>query len=366
MTVTTAAVAREVGSPFSIEALELEQPRSDEVRVRLVAVGICHTDVNCRNQVYDVRFPIVLGHKGASVVEEIGESVEGLAIGDHVVLGYSSCGHCEQCRGGHPAFCPEVFSLNLLGNRADGSSAFAAGVRSHFFGQYSSATRAVVPARNIARVPVEAPLDLLGPLGCGIQTGAGAVLRSLKVHVGSSLVIFGAGAVGLSALMAGMLAGAYPIVVVDRIASRLELARELGATATVDAGAGEPVEEIRRLTAGGADFAIEAAGAPPAFRQAVAALGPRGMCGLVGAVGAGVEGSFDWLHVQMNGITIRGVIEGDSIPADFIPELVDLQRRGKFPLEKLVRFYDFDEINQAIEDAEEGGVVKPILRMPSA
>ena len=359
----TAAVAREVGEPLSLEELELEQPRRDEVLVRIVAAGICHTDISYRNGVYETEFPVVLGHEGAAVVEAVGDGVAGISAGDQAVLTYGTCGRCSLCRAGNPAYCRQIYSLNLKGNRPDGTSAFGDGVRSHFFGQSCFATHAVVPAANVVPVAGDADPALLGPLGCGVQTGAGAVLRSMRVPAGASLVIFGAGAVGLSALLAGVVAGAHPIIVVDRVRSRLSLAAELGATATIDAGDEDVVARIQGLTAGGADFAVEAAGAPAAFRQALASLGPLGVCGLVGGVSPGVEARFDWPETQLKGITIRGVIEGDAIPSDFIPQLHELHRRGLLPFERLVRFYDFAEINRAMDEADSGDVVKPILRM---
>ncbi|MCE0766889.1 NAD(P)-dependent alcohol dehydrogenase [Pseudonocardia kujensis] len=363
MVTITAAVARRPKEPLTIEALDLAPPRPDEVLVRLTATGVCHTDINYRDQIYEIDLPVVLGHEGAGVVEELGDQVEGLVPGDHVVLGYSTCGRCTLCRSGNPAYCVHVPMLNLQGNRPDGSSAFGGDVRSHFFGQSSFATHAVVPAGNLVVVPPEVPLELLGPLGCGVQTGAGAVLRSLRVPAGAALVVFGAGAVGLSAVMAGAAAGAHPIIVVDRVDARRALAAELGATATVNADQDDPVAAVRDLTGGGADFAIEAVGKPTVLHQAVHSLGAMGVCGLVGGVGPGVKAEFDWQHVQLNGITIRGVIEGDSVSADFVPQLIDLYRRGRLPLEKIVRFYDLADVNTAMADADAGLTVKPVLRI---
>ncbi|PZS30400.1 MAG: alcohol dehydrogenase [Pseudonocardiales bacterium] len=365
MTHATAAITRAEGQPFVLEDIDVDQPRADEVLVRIVASGVCHTDVNCRNQVYDIELPIVLGHEGSGVIEAVGSQVSSAAVGDHVVLSYGTCGVCPTCRSGHSAYCPQVYPLNLVGNRPDGSSSLSGGVRSHFFGQSSFATHAVVPERNVVAVSKDAPLALLGPLGCGIQTGAGAVLLSLQVRAGESLVVFGAGAVGLSAVMAGVIAGAYPIIAVDLSASRLKKATELGATYVIDATEQDPVAAVRELTHGGARYAIEATGSPAAFSQAVQSLGSRGVCGLVGAVGAGVNGSFDWLHVQMSGITIRGVIEGDAIPQDFIPQLISYHQRGRFPFDRLITEYDFADINTAVADAEAGVAIKPVLRIGS-
>lgn len=361
---TTAAVTRELGGEMSFETFVLDELREDETLIRISAVGICHTDISFHTGHFLTDLPIVLGHEGSGIIEQVGSRVGDFEIGERVVLTFGSCRACSPCRTGHPAYCTRIPELNLVGNRRDGSSAFGGEVRSHFFGQSSFATRAIVPAANLIKVADDAPLELLGPLGCGIQTGAGAVFRSLKVSAGRSLAIWGAGAVGLSALMAAVIVGAYPIFVIDRNVERLKLAIELGATFAFDSSNVDPVSRIRGECPSGVDFSIEAIGSPVTLRQAVAALAPLGSCGLVGGVGPGTDASFDWQHVQMNGITLRGIVEGDSISSELIPMLIDLQRRGRFPFEKLVRFYDFADIDQAFADAVSGRTIKPILRMP--
>lgn len=359
-----AAVTRSLGGRMSLEDFELGETRGDEVLVKISSAGICHTDINFHSGHYGIDLPVVLGHEGAGIVEEVGSLVRNISVGDRVILTFGTCGNCSPCRTGHQAYCTSVPELNLVGNRLDGSSAFGNDVRSHFFGQSSFATRAIVPAANIVKVPDDAPLDLLGPLGCGVQTGAGAIFNSLKVSAGQSLAIWGAGAVGLSALMAAVVVGAHPIFMVDRNSERLKLASELGATFTCDATSEDAVAQIRAECGLGANFSIEAAGSPAALKQAVAALGPLGVCGMVGGVGAGTEACFDWQHVQLHGIALRGIIEGDSTPSEMIPMLIELHRRGRFPLEKIVRYYDFVDIDTAFADAASGAVIKPILRMP--
>jgi len=364
-----AAVIRQKGGPFQIEDLVQDEPRSDEVLVRVVATGMCHTDMVARDQLYDVPLPVVLGHEGSGIVEEIGASVKKVAVGDHVVLTYMWCGHCKPCLHGDLTYCNNFYMLNFGGVREDGSiSTYKSDdkrepIHDHFFGQSSFGTFALVNARNVIKVPKDAPLELLGPLGCGIQTGAGAVMNALKVIPGSSFAAFGGGAVGLSAIMAARVAGATTIIAADVVPSRLALAMELGATHTVNSRETDPVEAVRKITDGGADFTLESSGRPAVLRQAIDALSVRGTCGIVGAPALGTEASFDVNGVMTTGKRIIGIVEGDSKPDLFIPALVELYTQGRFPFDKLVKFYSLDQINQAAEDSEKGITIKPIIRM---
>lgn len=361
-----AAVVRKKGGPFQVEMLTLEEPRPDEVLIRIVATGMCHTDMVARDQLYTVPLPVVLGHEGAGVVERVGGSVKKIAPGDHVVLTYMWCGHCKPCLRGDLTYCANFYPLNFGGAREDGSTATQdkqGAVRDHFFGQSSFGTYALAHERNVIKVPTTAPLELLGPLGCGIQTGAGAVMNALKVRPGSSFAAFGGGAVGLSAVMAARVAGATTIIAVDVVPSRLALAKELGATHTVNSRETDPVEAVRKITVGGADFTLESSGRPAVLRQAIDALAIKGVCGIVGAPALGTEASFDVNGVMTTGKRIIGIIEGDSVPDLFIPSLVELYQQGRFPFDKLVKFYSLDQINQAAEDSEKGITIKPIVRL---
>ncbi|MFC3607249.1 NAD(P)-dependent alcohol dehydrogenase [Stutzerimonas tarimensis] len=362
-----AAVTRAKGAPFTIEPARIRAPKDDEVLVRVVATGMCHTDMIVRDQYYPVPLPAVLGHEGAGVVEAVGPLVRGLSVGDHVVMSYGYCGHCLPCAGGHAAYCKEFFDRNFSGTDPQGDTALqdASGeaLHDHFFAQSSFATYAISRENNAVRVTKEAPLELLGPLGCGIQTGAGAVINSLKVTPGSSFATFGAGAVGLSAVLAAKVAGATTIVAVDVVPSRLELALELGATHVINSRENDPVAMIREITAGGANFALESTGRPEVLRQAVDALGGLGCVGVVGAPPLGTTAEFDVNDLLLGGKSIRGIVEGDSVPQRFIPQLVDLYLQGRFPFDKLVKFYPFEAINQAAEDSEKGVTLKPVLRI---
>ena len=359
---TIAAVATGKAQPFVVGPIQIEEPRADEVLVRLVATGICHTDLAFRDM-FPWDRPIVLGHEGAGVVERVGEDIAGLAPGDPVVLTFDSCGRCPRCARGKPSYCQHFRPRNFGGARADGSSALAnaAGpLAGHFFGQSSFAGHAIATPRNAIKVSADVPLELLGPLGCGILTGAGAVLNSLAVPAGASVAVFGAGAVGISGIMAARVAGATTIIAVDVKPRRLGLATELGATHTVNAAEDDPVERVRSLTRGGADFAIDTTGVPEALRQAVVSLAPLGVCGVI--AGSEAPMTLPWRDV-LYGRTVRGIIEGDAIPSGFIPLLIELHRQGRFPFDRLIRFYPFAQINEAARDSLSGDTVKPILRL---
>ena len=367
---STAAVVREESQPFEIEELELEEPRAGEVLVRVVATGMCHTDLIVWDQWYPVPLPAVLGHEGAGMVERVGEGVTKLEPGDHVVLTFASCGRCANCLRGNPTYCLQFFDLNFGGTRLDGSNALGTvdgdPVHDRFFGQSSFATYAIATQRNATKVRDDVPVELLGPLGCGIQTGAGGVMNVLHPEAGTSIALFGAGAVGMSAVMAARIVGCATIVAIDVVPERLELARELGATHIINANEAENVvEEAQEITGGGADYTLETTAAPAVFRQAVDSLAPLGVCGFIGAAPLGTEVSLDMNDILIPGKTVRGIVEGDSVPDVFIPRLVELYAQGRFPFDRLLQYYSLQEINQAAEDAEEGNTLKPVLRIES-
>jgi aryl-alcohol dehydrogenase len=307
----------------------------------------------------------VLGHEGAGVVEQVGARVTRVKPGDHVVMHYNSCGRCTPCLEADSAYCREVNAYNFSGARPDGSMALSRGdapVHSHFFGQSAFATHALCTERNVVAVPADAPLELLGPLGCGILTGAGAVINTLKVRPGSSIAVFGTGSVGLAAIMAARLSGAAKIIAVDTQPARLEMARELGATHAIDPRGIDLPEALRRITGEGMNYALDTSGNTAVIRQAVEALASRGVCGLISSAN-GADISLNILKMMHGGRVVRGILLGDSVPEIFIPQLIELQRQGRFPYEKLVTFYPFEEINRAVDDMESGRAIKPILRM---
>lgn len=359
-----AAVVREKAGPFVIEDVQLEEPRENEVLVRIHGVGVCHTDLVVRDQYFPTPLPAVLGHEGSGVVEKIGRSVTTVAPGDHVVLSFASCGVCRNCRDGAPGYCPDLFGRNFSGARPDGSSpcrdAHGQQLSAYFFAQSSFAEMAIASERNVVKIRKDVPLELMGPLGCGIQTGAGAVINALEPGAGSSIAIFGAGSVGLSAVMAARIVGCATIIASDIDEHRLALARELGATHTINAKEQNPVEAILALTGEGVQYSLECTGLPAVVRQAVDSLRLTGVCGVIGVAPLGTEISLD-----MNGIlfgrTVRGIIEGDSVPQNFIPRLVDLFAEGRFPFDRLIRTYPMDRIQEAVSASESGEVLKAVL-----
>ena len=364
-----AAVVRETSAPFVIETLELCEPRPDELIVRVVASGMCQTDLHGRDGYFAVsHFPAVFGHEGAGVVHAVGSAVREFAPGDHVVMSYPWCGDCANCRRHRLNYCLNARVLKNRGTRADGSTLLAKGdapVYSAYFQQSSFGTFALTQERYAVKVRKDAPLELLGPLACSGQTGAGAVFNALKPNAGESIAVFGVGAVGLSALAAAKILGCAPIVAIDIHDRRLALARELGATHTINAATNpDVVGAIRDAVDGGVHYTVEATAVPAVLRNAIMALLPGGTCALLGSARSGTEASFEMPFLQQGRI-VRGVVQGDSIPKDFIPKLVDLVVEGKFPIAKMVKFYDLADINQAARDSEAGTTIKPVLRMPS-
>jgi len=365
----TAAVARAIGGRFTLEQLSLAEPRSDEVLVRLVATGICHTDISMRDhKIYPIPHPVVLGHEGAGIVERVGDAVKNVAVGDHVVLTSNSCGHCPSCVEALPVYCYEFNDYNFSGTRRDGSSPLSLdGGKVHYFHSQSSfATHSVAHERCVVRVRKDAPLELLGPLGCGVMTGSGAVVNSMKVGVGKSIAVFGTGSVGLSAIMAAKLVGAGIIIAVDQVPARLALALELGATHAIDATAGQVAEAIRAICRHGVDYTLDTTGNMKVLRTAMDMLAPRGTCGYVGGAPPGAAVTIDVEQIMVGGRTIRGIIEGDSNPNVFLPHLIDLYMLGRFPFDRLVRFYPFESINEAAADALSGSTIKPVLRFAAS
>jgi aryl-alcohol dehydrogenase len=366
---TLAAVVREAGAPFELRRLALGEPRADELAVRVEAVGICHTDVSVAAGDFGMPFPIVVGHEGTGVVEEVGAGVDGFAVGDRVVLSFDWCGHCRNCLDGRPTYCYENWPRNFGGGRLDGSTSLAldgAPVHSHFNGQSSFSERLICPAHSGIRVESEIPASLLAPLGCAVQTGAGAVLNSLRPGPRDGIAIFGLGAVGLSAVMGAAIAGCEAVIAVDPNPERRALAAELGATHVVDPAAEDPVEAIRALAPDGLQFTLEMSGVPAVLQQAISALAPGGTCGLVGAPPVGTRFPLDVHEILSFGRRLQGIVLGDSVPERFLPELVAYWEEGRLPLERLVETFPFAAIDTAIEAARSGRVVKAVMEMEPA
>jgi aryl-alcohol dehydrogenase len=364
----TAAVARKPGADFEIGPVELDEPRADEIRVRIAAVGVCHTDLVAREGVMPFNLPAVLGHEGAGVVDAVGGAVTKVKPGDRVAITFRSCGACERCRSGDPAYCYMMPALNYIGMRPDGSKAVREGdaaVSSNFFGQSSFATYALAYERNVIRLPDDIPFELAAPLGCGVQTGAGGVMLALAAKAGSSILITGGGAVGLSAVMGAAIQGCAPIIVVEPHAARRELARSLGATDVIDpTAAGDLAAAVKAIAPRGVDYAFDTTGRPDILSAIMATLAPKGVLGVVGIPPAGTPMPGDLGSVLTYGQTVRGIIEGDSDPDVFIPRMIELWREGRLPVERLVKTFPFDQINSAIAAQHHGECVKVVLTLP--
>ena len=363
-----AAVARIPGGEFSIEPIEIEAPRDDEVLVRIVGVGLCHTDLVFAAYLRIMTPPAVLGHEGAGIVERVGAGVTKVAPGDHVVLTFNSCGHCPTCERDEPAYCHSFGQLNNSGRRLDGSTGVTVGDESasaHFFGQSSFATHALASERNVVKIDDDVPLELMGPLGCGVQTGAGAIINSLACRSGSTLLVIGGGAVGLSAVMGAVVQGCSRIIVAEPKADRRKLALELGATDVIDPLSEDLAATVREIVPAGVDYAFDTSGLKDVIGQAVACMAPHGKFGLVGLT----PKLDDCLEVPLNkivaaGLSVVGIIEGDASPDRFIPLLVDLFRKGQFPFDRMISTYRLDQINEAIADQHAGKCIKPVLLPP--
>ncbi|MGH3726851.1 MAG: NAD(P)-dependent alcohol dehydrogenase [Mycobacterium sp.] len=350
----TAALSRSADAPFALEEVELDEPRPDEVLVKMHATGLCHTDLTFKSQ---VPIPAVLGHEGAGVVEAVGDQISGIRVGDHVVLSYRSCGECRQCGSGERAYCSRNARLNLSGARLDGSSTLSQNgdrLFGSFFGQSSFAQYALTAADNTVVVDSSTDLTVAAPLGCGFQTGAGAVLNVLAPQPDSRLVIFGAGGVGLAAVMAAKAIDVQTIIAVDPVASRRDKAFELGATHTVN-----PKTEDVSAVARGASHALDTTANPEVISTALGLLRQRGVLVLVG-LGAS-RGTIDLTDLMFGGKVIRGCIEGDANPQEFVPELLRMHAQGRFPIESLITTYDAHDIDRAVADARSGRAIKPVL-----
>ncbi len=360
-----AALIEKPGEDFHFETLELAEPRENEVLVKLAACGVCHTDDVARNQIIPVPLPAVFGHEGCGVVEKAGPGMEEFRPGDRVLFSFGYCGKCPNCRGGHPYACLHNRRLNFSGEHHDGGHRLSREGRpvSAFFGQGAFAEYAVVHRNNLIPAPADLPLELMAPLGCGIQTGAGAVLNYLKAEPGSSILITGCGAVGLSAVMAAALAGCGEIIACDVVPERLEMAKELGAVHTLNAREVSDVPAaVRDLTDGyGVRYAVDCTGSGKSVRASLVSVRPLGTCAVVGATQELT------IHVENELMgaakTLGGVVEGCCVPQLFIPKLLEFYRQGRFPFDKLVAFYPFEEINRAFADTRAGRVVKAVLTM---
>src|SRR5215467_14037237 len=366
----TAAVFEKLFTPCTVSEVDVDSPGPGEVLVRVVATGVCHTDAIARDGDMPFPAPGVLGHEGAGVVAAVGPGVTNVAEGDKVVIGWPWCGECRNCLEGQPRYCLQLGPLVLRGGRPDGSTALrrldGTPLHSHFFGQSSFASYSLCAASALVPVPADAPVEILGPLACGIGTGAGAVLNALRPWAGSSVVVYGAGAVGLSAVMAARLTGATMIIAVDRLASRLSLARELGATETIDVSAPgiDAVAAVHEICGGPADFGMDCAGNVTVLRQAADSVGMRGTVAMIGGAPAAASFSLDHMSTLW-GKRVVGILGGEGRSVSLIPALIALNQQGRFPYDRLITEFPLEQVNDALAASHTGDVIKPVLRMPS-
>ena len=360
---TTAVIVNEQGGKFGFEEVDLDEPRDDEVLVRVVAAGLCHTDLSLRDSLPPEMFPRVFGHEGAGVVEQVGAGVSGIEVGDHVLMSFRSCRTCPACLEGAVGYCENSLMLNYMGFRMDGSTTHQRDgqpVYGSFFGQSSLARHAIAYADNCVVVDKSLDLSKLAPYGCGFQTGAGTVLNLLRPEAGDSLAVFGCGAVGLAAVIAAATTGCT-VVAVDLTEARLKEAERFGAVTVNPTTLGEQtvVDRVKELTGGGATYAIDTTAVSEVVKQAQQSLRIRGT--LI-ALGLGAEEyAIDAIDLLQNGKIIRSSIEGESDPLEMLPRLIELNQAGDFDVDDLVVTYPFEDINTAIEDVLAGRVVKPVL-----
>jgi aryl-alcohol dehydrogenase len=367
-----ALVVEQKDALFQEQEIELGAPGRGEVLIRIVASGVCHTDAITRAGDMPMPFPSVLGHEGAGIIAAVGEGVAQVAVNDRVIVGWPACGECRNCLGGQPRYCLRTGDALVSGRRfkgdLKGTSAYSRNgqpLNGHFFGQSSFGTHSIASADALVKVGPDVPLELLGQLACGLGTGAGAVLNEARPQLGDSVLIVGVGAVGLAAIMAARNSGVTRIIAADILDSRLMLAEEFGATQTINSKTTDIVEGVRKVTGSTVDFAFDCTGAIPVIEKLAETVGMLGTLVLIGGAPANARFSLDHLRTLW-GKRVIGVLGGGGRTGQLIPALVDLFKQGRFPFDRLVRYYEMRDIEQALGDSKSGEVVKPILRMSAA
>ncbi|KAG9943628.1 GroES-like protein, partial [Aureobasidium melanogenum] len=361
-----ALIVRELGGPLTFEDVIVDDIRSNEALVKIEASGICRTDLNAAAGHHPIQPPAVFGHEGAGTVLQVGEDVTGVQPGDKVLLSYSICRVCKQCCSGNRAYCEKILALNFGGTRADGSSALTLpdgqALFSSFFGQSSFSSLAVVNETSLVKVPSDTPLNLFAPLGCSMETGVGAIFNTLDVQPGSTVAVFGVGSLGLYAIMACKLRQAKEIIAIDIQPSRLELAKDLGATATINSSEGDVAEQIRTICGtNGVERALDCSGVAKIIETMIESLGTRGKACSVGSNKPGTRISIDVHEHFVKGTQYVGSHQGDSDPQKMAPMLIKEHSLGNLPLHKVTTFYNVDDFQRALDDVNSGKTVKAVL-----
>ncbi|MEP6843763.1 MAG: NAD(P)-dependent alcohol dehydrogenase [Pseudolysinimonas sp.] len=363
MTTGRAAVLQ--AGEFVVSDVEFSKPGTGEVLVKLTASGLCHTDLGVMAGGIPFPTPGIIGHEGAGTVERVGAGVSSVVPGDKVLLSFTSCGACDGCLSGHPAYCDTWLPRNLLGTLRGGDSATITRdgdpIASHFFGQSSFGQYALADERSIVKVAQDADLATLAPMGCGVITGFGSMWNVLDPGADDIVAVYGTGAVGLSGVIAAQTRWPKALIAIDIVDDRLDLARELGATATINAKTEDVAARIAAITGGhGVDKSFDTTGNPAVARGALDAAATRGTVLVCGAPPPGTEIPVD-IQGILTGKVLRGVTMGDTDPRALIPQLVAMHSAGRLPLEKLEKRYTLDEINQAAADMHSGVTVKPVI-----
>lgn len=360
----SAAVVEKEGAPFTIkDDIELHDVGQTDLQIHMVASGICHSDEAIRKGDASVGYPAILGHEGSGIVEKVGAQVKNFKPGDHVVLSFYADGVCDNCLRGVPTQCRNYADYNLSGVRADGDDQFTEDNKhiSNMFNQSSFTTTTVVDQRNAVKVDKSLDLRKLGPLGCGYVTGSGTVFNTLQPKPGDTIAVFGTGAVGLAAMMAGKISGCTKVIAVDIVPERLELAKKLGATNTINSSTEDAVAKIKELTNGyGVDWTVDTTGIPAVIKNGITALAQGGTCAAIAVTPKLIEIS-TWNDLCVDDKKVIGVNMGDSIPQIDIPRLIEFYKLGYFDFDKTEKFYDFADINLANADSVSGKTIKPVL-----
>lgn len=366
---TEALVLAAKDAPFVLQEVELGEPESNEVLVKVVACGLCHTDLCIQNGAFPSPFPTVVGHEGAGIVVSVGSGVTRVSPGDSVLLSFSSCTACAHCKAGHPAGCTTWIEHNFGRHRNAAvkdtpvvTSLSGEPIAATFFGQSTFARHAVVLESSCVVVPNDTDLKLLAPLGCGLQTGAGGVINKLRPKEDESIAIYGMGAVGTAALFAAAYLKVGTIIAVDLVDSRLEFALAHGATHAFNGRDPDLVSKIRDATVGiGSRYGVEATGNTRVLKSAWEALSNFGFLLSIGTPGPGHQPPFDIHEAVCNSKSYGGISEGDSNPPEFIPFLMKLYKEGKFPIDKITEFYPVERFDEAVHAMHSGAVIKPVI-----